>query len=591
MKKSIGVALACALFIGGAASMHAAAADAGKKPLGDVFDKMVIVAYGQNKMFDNGVKNDLADSKDIVTRDGRLLVPIRMMGTLATRAGHYHGTWDAVWKPEAPNDVLLQNTNLHKSVKLTVGSKTMLVNNEPQTLDTAPQKVNGRIVLPLRGAAEALDMTIDWLDGLILIGDTSVDLQSKQTLAVKDKIKAELADSRARVDYKDAVYPVTQYGSDVYYYKSLYTNAGETQMLFRRTGGQQAAQVQLPGSSKLDSAKVIDGKLYYVTVVSGKVELDAYDLSSRKSAKICVIDQWQPGDGWVADIRAMDGEIYLNLHRGDLTIGSETLYKAGPGTATAVTTEHSFNGFVKAGQYMYDSSFTPIGDAVDNLNRTDLKNGASTAIGAKGFTYGVTRSISSDMLSYGMSNALYVQDGFLYTLGYKDSDPNDVSAVYKLDLAKGTQVKLTPPASDFWLVNGRIYYIDSAGGYLKSVRTDGSDNTTLTARKAANVQFAGGGVYYTVSANPGNVLSQGDLYRFDLAKASEAKIGDRPVRSFYAGPDSVYYVSDGYEPGIYKIDSAGRNVNLVHDSIETAKWTAAGMVYTKSYEKGIFSAK
>ncbi|QHW30932.1 DUF5050 domain-containing protein [Paenibacillus rhizovicinus] len=591
MRKTAGLMLACALCVSGTISAHAA--DIGKKKsLNEVFDQMVIAAYGQNKMFTNGEKGDFSEGFDLVQHDGHLFVPIRMMATLATRAGQYHGNWDAVWQSQAPNDVLLYNTNLHKTVKLTVDSKTMLINNKPQTMDVAPQKINGSIVLPLRSASEALDKKIDWLDGLILIGDENVDLQSAETLAVKDKVKAELTDKRTRVEYENVVYPLTKYGSAVYYFKRSFKGNSEIQSLFRKTDGQQETQVKLQGNPRFDAAKVIDHKLYYISVVNDKTELDALDLDSRTVKKVTSIDEWKPENGWVSDIRKIDNDLYLNLHSGDLTMGSETLYKAVQGAAALkVADGRSFIGYAKSGQYLYNTDFSPLGGFADNLSRTDLKTGKSEAFGEEGFSYGITRSLSDAGLGFGASEKMYIQDGYLYTLGYKDSDPKDVSAVYKLDLAKGTQVKLTTAAYDFWLVNNRVYYLDSVTGYVQTAGLDGSGTKTLIAQKATNIRFDKNGIYYTVNANSGDNIMQGTVYRYDLAKAAAVKLSDRPVRSYYLGTTGVYYLSDGYDLGLYKIDAAGRNVRLVHDSIDAALWTDAGMVFTKKYQTGIFSVQ
>jgi hypothetical protein len=45
-----------------------------------------------------------------------------------------------------------------------------------------------------------LGKRIDWLDGLIMIGDQSANLQHPQRLAIKEAIISQLSDPRLRVD-------------------------------------------------------------------------------------------------------------------------------------------------------------------------------------------------------------------------------------------------------------------------------------------------------------------------------------------------------------------------------------------------------
>ncbi|MBW7453751.1 DUF5050 domain-containing protein [Paenibacillus sepulcri] len=592
MKNFIMAMLIGIWFVSGSLTTYAAAEEGDKKPLNEVFDQIVIVPFDyQNKVFANGQKTDFYQDYQIVQRDGHILVPIRLMSDLATQASQYSSMWEAVWQPQNPNDVLLKNSNLNKIIKFTVNSKTMLVNNLPHAIDIAPQKINGRIVLPLRSAAEALDKKIDWLDGLVLIGDENVDLQNPQTLAIKDRIKAELTDTRKRVDYTQTVYPITKYGNSVYYFKRSYTNNSEIQALYKKADGQKEVQVRIQGNAIFDFANVIDDELYYISMVNNKAELDAFNLAENKSRKICAVEQWRPGDGWLVSIEKIDNELYVNLHSGDLTMGSEALYKVDHGALKSVAGAKSFIRFIKEGDYIYQTDFAPMNGGADNLNRVDTKTGEASSIGEPGFAYGINRKIDDRGISFGTSHAMYIKDGYLYTLGYKESDPKDVSSVYKINLADGTQVKLSSPANEFWMVDNRIYYSDSSTGYLGRVDLNGNNDQILVKRKLMRAQFFNGSLYYTASENTKDSSGLGELYRYDTANGREVKLSDKSVSSYYAGSAGVYYLSNGYDLGLYKIDAAGRNVRLVKDTINSAVLTDEGIVYTMAYKEGIYSAK
>ncbi|RAP75939.1 stalk domain-containing protein [Paenibacillus montanisoli] len=592
-KQLLVLSLTCLTLASGAAlPIHAAADSVTKKPLNEAFDQLVVVPYDyQNKLFVNGQLTDYMGDYQMANRNGRVLVPIRLMGNLATQASGYSSTWEAVWQPEHPNDVILKNSNLRKTVKFTVGSKTMLVNNEPQTMDVAPQKINGRIMLPLRSAAEALDKRIDWFDGLILIGDVAVDLKSQQTAAIKDQIKSILSDRRKSVDYQKAVNPLTKFGSSVYYYKRTYKDNTETQELYRKDDGKKETRIPLQGRVSFDYAKIIDNELYYLSNINNKTELDAFALGSNKTRKVSAIDEWNLGDGWVSDIRKIDQELYINLHYGDLTMGSETLYKVDHGALEEVSSAKNYINYVKAGNVLYQTDFHPMIEGTDNLYQIDLNTGKETRLGTKGFTYGVHRILTDTSASYGYNQSLYVQGGSLYVLGYLDSDVKDVSAVYKINLTDQSQVKLTGPAGDFWLSGNYIYYIDSVSGYLKRVDLNGGGSKTVVARKLLQLQLVNGSVYCTSGENVNKIAPIGKLYRYDIATGKEVKLSGNSVKSFYVGAAGIYFVSRGYDLGLYKVGANGQSTRLVKDSIDSAILTDAGMVYTLKYQEGIYSVK
>ncbi|MBP3964173.1 stalk domain-containing protein [Paenibacillus lignilyticus] len=386
-----------------------------KKTLNEAFDKLVVVPYQfKHKLYVNGRMTDWLANYQIVQRDGRVLVPIRMMSDLATQSENGESYWEAIWQQQKPDEVLLNNYALHKTITFTVGSKTILVDKVPQAIETAPQKVDGRIVLPLREAAIALGKHIDWLDGLLLIGDEQVDLKAPQTLTFKDQLKDRLADPRKRVEETKTDYLIAASGDTVYSYRLSYTDKGGVQTLYSRTGKGKEVRIPLDGNPNLNSAKLIGGELYYVTSVGSKDRLDAYRLVDRTTRTIGAITDWKSGDGWVSDIRMIEGELYVVLHSGDYTMGSESLYKLKQGVLKPITNAKEFIQYVKSGNQLYYSDFNPMfGSGGDNLTQIDLMTGKETAIGEPGFTYGVHVSVTSSYVGYGSNRTMYVQDGYL----------------------------------------------------------------------------------------------------------------------------------------------------------------------------------
>jgi hypothetical protein len=576
------------VWLAGSVSFSFSAAEqAVKKPLNEVFDQLVIIPYDyQGKAFINGAKIDLTGDYEIVQKDGRVLVPIRLMSSLATDVSQ--GYWEANWQPDKPDDVILINYHLQKTIKFTVNSKTMMVNKQPQILDVAPQRINGRIMLPLRSAAVALGTNIDWLDGMILMGSPYVDLQHPQTLAIKDRIKVELVDKRKPVNYTNTVSPITMHNNAVYYTKSLYKQDRTVIQLYRKVEGQKEILVDLTGEPLEMVHEIINGELYYVSNINDQSELHAYNFANQTSRKICILTGWSLRDGWIR-LEHLDNELYINLHTGDNTMGSDHVYKVVQGQLQSVTTAKDLIDMERQGDYLYKSDFKFMSGPADNLSRLDTRTGETMAIGQPGFAYGITRTIDEQGTSWGAAGDMYIKDGYLYTLAYQESNLEDTSAVYKVNLSNQSQVKMSSPANDFWMLNNLIYYIDSNTGYLKSLDLDGNNDQVLVERKVSAIQFYEGKIYYTSNSNSAHSL--GELYQYDIVNQHETKLSDKVVSTYAVGKTGVYYVSEGYDLGLYKTEADGKNIRLIKDSIDTALLTDEGMVYTLVYKEGIYSVK
>lgn len=92
-------------------------------------------------------------------KDGRTYVPVRY---LALALG------------VAENDIQFENgvvtlTKDNNVIKLTIGSTTLLKNDESITMDVAPEVVDGRTMLPARFVAEALGAQVGYANGQVVI--------------------------------------------------------------------------------------------------------------------------------------------------------------------------------------------------------------------------------------------------------------------------------------------------------------------------------------------------------------------------------------------------------------------------------------
>jgi hypothetical protein len=561
-----------------------------KKPLDQVFEQTIIVPFDyHDKAFVNGVKADIYGDYKLFQLKGRVLVPIRMMSYLADEMEN-NGYWQVDWNAKNPDDVILVNYQLKKTVKLKVNNKTMYINNEPISLDVAPQNIKGRVVLPLRGISEALGIKIAWLDGLIIMSNDHIDLQHPQTTGIKSAIREKLTDAREEINYEERVTPVTEYDHSLYYIRTKYSNTGFDETLFRKTGSDQETKIDLPGKESLVHSRIINNELYYISTTEGKSALHIFSFADHKSRKLCDLGDWNPNDGWLGATKYMDNEFYIVLHVGDGTMGGDTLYQVENGSLKKITDAKSFMSFDIKGDYLYYADFHPMwGSAANNLHRINLATGEKETLGETGFTYGIFRVIGTDgSTSLSGNSTFYIKDGAVFTLGYQESDTKDQCAVYKINLDDNRQEKLTMPATTFWLVNDQIYYQDAATGHLVRVDLDGEKTKTVVDKKIIETQFSQGNIYYTASTQEGKSPHLGQLYQYDIANDQEVKLSDHLVSTFFVGPSEVYYQAEGYKMGLYKIDHVGKSTLLVDDSIYSALFTEDGIVYTLKYEDGIY---
>ncbi|MGI6684082.1 MAG: stalk domain-containing protein [Bacillota bacterium] len=564
-----------------------------KKPLDQVFDQTIIVPFNYNdKVFLKGQKVDVYGDYKIYERNDRVLVPIRMMSYLVDELDS--GYWQVNWDAKAPKDVVLNNHQLNKTVKLQVNSKTMYINNEPVNLDVPPQNINGRVVLPLRGISEALDKKVAWLDGLIILGNDHVDLQNPKTLGIKEKISDRLADKRVEVDYEKRVRPVTKYNDTIYYIRTIYLDTGIMEELYQKTGSAPEVKIDLPGKEKLTHYRVINNELYYISKIDDKSELHVFDFADQRSRKLCDLGDWNPEDGWLSGMRYINNEFYVILHSGDLTMGWERLYKLEDGVLNEIAGAKSFTHYDVVGDYLYYVDFHPMSNWANNLFRVNLKTGEKDNLGDPEFTYGIFRKAYTDGGVGYSHGTTYVYEGNIYTLGHKESDPDDQSSVYKITLDGTYQKKLTLPAKRFWLVNEEIYYTDSANGTLIRVDLEGNNETTLVNERVIDVKFFDGNIYYTASKTNNDDVRLGRLYKYNIASGQEIQLSDNLVSEFFVGKAGVYYNAEGYDLGLYKIDSTEgteKSTCLEDDSLYSALLTDTGIVYTLRYEDGVYFVK
>ncbi len=117
--------------------------------LGEVSSEFVI---GSNIYKVNGLSK-IMDTAPYIKND-RTYVPVRFLGYALGLSDE-----DIVWDASNQKATFTDGTN---TVELTIGSTTITVNGEAQTMDVAPEISNDRTMLPARWVAEAFGAQVGW---------------------------------------------------------------------------------------------------------------------------------------------------------------------------------------------------------------------------------------------------------------------------------------------------------------------------------------------------------------------------------------------------------------------------------------------
>lgn len=113
---------------------------------------VVTLQIGNSTMYVNGEAVSV-DENGIAPRiiDDRTLLPLRSV--IESLGG------SIVWNESDSSVTVNQNGN---TVTFTIGSNNVNVNGQTQTIDSAPEIINDRTMLPIRAAAETLGMRVEW---------------------------------------------------------------------------------------------------------------------------------------------------------------------------------------------------------------------------------------------------------------------------------------------------------------------------------------------------------------------------------------------------------------------------------------------
>lgn len=141
------------LFIVMSMMMSLTACAAQTTPNTSVNDILILLQINNPNMYANGVEKEIDEGRGTapIVDNGRTLVPIR---SIIEECG---GTVE--WEQDTQTAILNYNSD---EIKLIINSNTAYLNGKENTIDVAPQIINGRTMLPIRFVAEGFKFDVFW---------------------------------------------------------------------------------------------------------------------------------------------------------------------------------------------------------------------------------------------------------------------------------------------------------------------------------------------------------------------------------------------------------------------------------------------
>ncbi len=249
------------------ASINAVLADAQSELVFQI-NNPIMTVNGIEKEIDPGM-----GTSPVVVND-RTLMPVR---AIIEEIG---GTVD--WNGAAQEVILKYGQD---EIRLTIDSTTAYLNNEAQTLDTAPTIINDRTMLPIRFIAESFDFDVDW-DGTTqtvtitkeaetTIEPTTVPTVEQTTEPVQSPEATTAPTSQAALSVK--------FGNDGEQFVMAVDDNATTQFLMRYLGTES---LNLP----IYHDGAYEGYEYYDIPSHYKIPDDAKALTSVKAGEVYYAD-------------------------------------------------------------------------------------------------------------------------------------------------------------------------------------------------------------------------------------------------------------------------------------------------------------
>lgn len=252
---------------------------------------------------ESGIDKELSElNEPVIVSNGRVLLPIRKVG----EALNLKVYWD-----QPSKTAYLYGVN--KEIKMTAGSKTAFVNNNPTSLEVAAKVINGKTYIPLKFVATATGESVVWNSSLkTLTVSRTYAMGSDKTitywinLKTGELSKAESREAGAKIGKLDTKLSVLK----DFYVSQL--SDSSSYIAYNQISG-PSGTVKVSGQAMVVNDKLIDQANFSV--------MGYYPVSNNKKAQDNVLIT----DGKHAELLNKEGKVQTSI---DLTeiMGIDQVY-------------------------------------------------------------------------------------------------------------------------------------------------------------------------------------------------------------------------------------------------------------------------
>jgi len=358
-------------------------------------DSIVLISGTPVVHTDNGMQ--LIESAPFVDNHYRTQVPLRIIAE------------------EMGAEVLYENPGItvrlgNEEVILELGKNHATVNGSPVQLDTAPLLRSDRVFVPLRFVAESLNLSVHYLDGVVLVGANQTAPTSEQALSWRQSISSRWV----------AVQPDWQ----TYEISADKPDLSERFIYFWRYTSNSTYWLCQSLRSNPEMALVIAHDFVYDNTIYGNEGMMPIRFS---------------------DMLVRPNGYYMMLHSGGAMMGGEYIYRFSSDNGAEEIIASQMSNLEIAGDYAYFISNTPL--SIGSIMRVYIPSALKEEypepqdVGQEGFAYGYDYREDESSRS-GAPIGFAVDGDVIYANGF-DMDERPIRhALYQINLSTMNHTKL-----------------------------------------------------------------------------------------------------------------------------------------------------